>query len=206
MSGTSNNSSFRCYNGCMSQRPRKPCESCGDSATGRRCRACYIGEATTHRWQSCKGCGKHGRWTPSGRCRSCYGLDKRNERERIVRGRPCDDCGAPCRGKWCRLCWKLHAGESRGVDGAVGRASQQRRRARLAEVMSGPIDFNAVIARTDGRCGICGRRVGPTQISFDHIIPLAAAGPHIESNLQLAHLRCNAKRGHRRPAQTRLTL
>lgn len=33
--------------------------------------------------------------------------------------------------------------------------------------------------------------------SLDHVIPLAAGGPHTPENLQLAHLRCNAKKGAR---------
>lgn len=55
------------------------------------------------------------------------------------------------------------------------------------------------LARRDGaQCGICGELVNlelrhpdPESGSVDHIIPVALGGTHNETNLQLAHLRCN---------------
>ncbi|HAM59543.1 MAG TPA: hypothetical protein DCQ64_30695 [Candidatus Rokubacteria bacterium] len=84
--------------------------------------------------------------------------------------------------------------------------ARQRRRARLAGVPQEPIDRDVVYERDNGRCGLCGRRVARTDMSIDHIIPIIAGGPHTYANIQLAHLSCNSRRGHRGPAQMRLTI
>lgn len=55
------------------------------------------------------------------------------------------------------------------------------------------------LARRDGpQCGICGelvdlelRHPDPESGSVDHITPVALGGTHDETNLQLAHLKCN---------------
>ena len=82
--------------------------------------------------------------------------------------------------------------------------NSQARRARLANVPQEPIDRDKIFARDEGKCGICGRRVSRKSFSLDHIVPLVAGGPHVASNLQLAHINCNKRRGHRGPAQLRL--
>lgn len=62
-----------------------------------------------------------------------------------------------------------------------------------------------IIARDRSRCGICGKKVSPQEMSIDHIIPLSAGGTHAAINLQVAHKRCNSRRGAGRiPAQMRL--
>jgi 5-methylcytosine-specific restriction endonuclease McrA len=60
-------------------------------------------------------------------------------------------------------------------------------------------------ARDNGTCGICGGQVtdttGPMRPSIDHKIPLRPdAGPpgeHTLANVQLAHYRCNLRKGNR---------
>lgn len=52
------------------------------------------------------------------------------------------------------------------------------------------IDYDAVVARCGGACGICGLPTGP-KFDFDHIIPVTKDGPHTEANLQVAHPVCN---------------
>ena len=55
------------------------------------------------------------------------------------------------------------------------------------------------LARRDGtKCGICGQEVDLSLAypdlmrgSVDHILPVALGGTHEDTNLQLAHLRCN---------------
>ena len=56
--------------------------------------------------------------------------------------------------------------------------------------------------KTDGRCGICRELIDlalkyphPKSFSIDHIVPRSQNGGHSFSNLQPAHLDCNAKRG-----------
>jgi 5-methylcytosine-specific restriction endonuclease McrA len=61
------------------------------------------------------------------------------------------------------------------------------------------------IGDRDGwRCGICRRRIDktkdwpdPRSASLDHVIPLSEGGPHVRSNVRIAHLDCNMKRGDR---------
>lgn len=75
------------------------------------------------------------------------------------------------------------------------------------QILVGGVDLGAVVRRDQGRCGICHKRVAPSDKSFDHIIPLSKGGMHNEANLQLSHKRCNSRRGAGcLPAQMRLEL
>lgn len=63
----------------------------------------------------------------------------------------------------------------------------------------------AIIARDRSICHICKKRVPPTQITLDHLIPLSRGGSHTADNLAVAHLSCNSRRGAGYlPAQLRL--
>lgn len=54
-----------------------------------------------------------------------------------------------------------------------------------------------------GLCWICGERMAisllaagnPKYASFDHIVPKADGGGNVQSNLRLAHKKCNSARG-----------
>lgn len=86
-------------------------------------------------------------------------------------------------------------------------ASKMLRRARQKGIATERIDFELVKRRDRMQCGICGKRVKPENLSFDHIIPLSKGGPHANWNLQVAHYRCNSARGPgRSPGQLRLAL
>lgn len=74
-----------------------------------------------------------------------------------------------------------------------------QRRALVRGVTVGEVDYEALWT---GRCGICelpmNRELAypdPLSKSVDHIVPLALGGPHEQSNLQYAHLRCNVAKG-----------
>lgn len=64
------------------------------------------------------------------------------------------------------------------------------------------ITLKALIARDKGFCRICGEPIDKNDItnghvgrkypSLDHIIPLSKGGTHTWSNVQLAHMACNA--------------
>ena len=82
----------------------------------------------------------------------------------------------------------------------------RRRRARLAAVEVGKVDFDAISERDGGRCGICGKKVARSDASLDHIVPVSKGGPHVPSNVQLAQLRCNQSRSTKGPGQLRLAL
>src|SRR3989304_4654767 len=71
----------------------------------------------------------------------------------------------------------------------------QRRRARMRHNHAEPVDLLGVARRDRWRCGICKRKVKPADLSFDHIIPVSLGGPHVSTNLRVAHRLCNSRRG-----------
>lgn len=90
-------------------------------------------------------------------------------------------------------------------------------RARLYGVAYTAINKRDVFARDGWRCQLCGhavlrkakrhkvtRRFHPRTASLDHIIPMVKGGPHIESNVQCACLRCNSRKNARRIGQLRI--
>lgn len=72
-----------------------------------------------------------------------------------------------------------------------------KRYAREKGTRTGPIDFDAVLSRAEGLCGICSKPLGAEPMHFDHIVPLSRGGAHVESNLQAAHAFCNRRKGNR---------
>lgn len=93
-------------------------------------------------------------------------------------------------------------------------ACRNRYGMRKAATIAGPVDYAAIIARDGLVCKLCGGLVDPLirwphpmSKSFDHIIPLDKGGAHAEWNLQLAHLRCNSRKGATlKPGQMALPL
>lgn len=80
-----------------------------------------------------------------------------------------------------------------------------RRARKLQAPVVEKIDRAAIIARDRSICHICGMRVAHTDMSLDHLIPLALGGEHSARNLAVAHILCNKKRGKGYlPAQLRL--
>src|SRR5687768_10379368 len=65
-------------------------------------------------------------------------------------------------------------------------------------------ELTAAHRRANGRCKLCGGRVSLTrhhrhQLSptIDHRIPMSKGGSDYRENLQLAHRRCNSRKGDR---------
>lgn len=86
----------------------------------------------------------------------------------------------------------------------VRRDVSSRRRARLRGADVEQIDRPYVFDRDGWRCQLCGKAVPrgkahphPLSASLDHVVPLASGGDHVTSNVQLAHLRCNVRKGAR---------
>lgn len=65
-------------------------------------------------------------------------------------------------------------------------------RSRLPEALR-----RRVIERDENICGLCGDSVDPEDIHIDHILPRSLGGKDVESNLQVAHSRCNIEKGAR---------
>lgn len=61
----------------------------------------------------------------------------------------------------------------------------------------GSIDYHAVIERNGLSCGICGEAVLPSDVHFDHIIPLSKGGAHAAWNVQVTHSWCNLHKSAR---------
>lgn len=83
-----------------------------------------------------------------------------------------------------------------------------RERARKYRVAYEPISRTRVFERDEWRCGICGGTVGPRlqyphdlSPSLDHIVPMSLGGPHLYSNVQCAHLKCNVDKGATLPEE-----
>lgn len=54
-----------------------------------------------------------------------------------------------------------------------------------------------LIARQEGRCGICGRNMADVDVHIDHIIPIShPRGSNAESNLQVVCASCNLAKGN----------
>lgn len=84
------------------------------------------------------------------------------------------------------------------------RAMTIRRRARLAGAVSDLYFPEEIYKRDRGICGICGLFVEQQESSIDHVTPIARGGQNTRSNVQLAHRRCNSKKGTRLPTDPRV--
>lgn len=86
-------------------------------------------------------------------------------------------------------------------------ANNARRNALKYGNVVGKVDYKAIKQRDRMMCGICDKRVTMKDLSFDHIIPLICGGPHTEWNIQVAHRKCNSRKGiGRLPSRIRLEI
>ncbi len=88
------------------------------------------------------------------------------------------------------------------IECAEGNAQYSRRLRRRGAL--GRVDRVAVYERDGWRCQLCRQRVlrgrsvpHPLAPTLDHIYPLALGGSHEMLNVQLAHFRCNSRKGSR---------
>ncbi len=77
-----------------------------------------------------------------------------------------------------------------------------RQRAKKHGTPHESVNRTRVFERDGWMCGICGVEVdreakfpAPLSPSLDHVIPISRGGGHLYSNVQLAHLSCNVKKG-----------
>lgn len=76
-------------------------------------------------------------------------------------------------------------------------AKNARRRAAKAGAMVEKINPMWIYWRDKATCALCSKSVQRADASLDHIVPLSLGGPHMEWNVQLAHLSCNSRKGNR---------
>lgn len=62
------------------------------------------------------------------------------------------------------------------------------------------IGAQAVLYRAQGgKCGVCGNKMSPRDLTIEHVYPLSMGGDPGPGNVVLSHERCNADKGSRAP-------
>lgn len=102
-----------------------------------------------------------------------------------------------------------HDREIRGVTVRVRLPSVLRllRHVRMKRAFSDvPFSRANVYARDDHRCQYCGHRLPPTQLTFDHVLPVARGGQKAWDNIVTCCIPCNRRKGDRTPEEAGLHL
>lgn len=63
-----------------------------------------------------------------------------------------------------------------------------------------------VFARDGGRCQYCGRKLNRAEATYDHVVPRTQGGRTNWTNIVIACLACNQRKGGRTPAQANMRL
>jgi 5-methylcytosine-specific restriction endonuclease McrA len=74
------------------------------------------------------------------------------------------------------------------------REEAARRRALKKLTAVGPVNFERIMRRDAMRCHLCRKPVKRHELHFDHVIPLARGGEHVETNIAVAHGKCNMEK------------
>jgi 5-methylcytosine-specific restriction endonuclease McrA len=69
-----------------------------------------------------------------------------------------------------------------------------------------PFSRANVYARDDHRCQYCGDRFPPSQLTFDHVVPVARGGGKAWDNIVTCCTPCNRRKGDRLPDEVGLKL
>jgi 5-methylcytosine-specific restriction endonuclease McrA len=69
-----------------------------------------------------------------------------------------------------------------------------------------PFSRANVYARDDHRCQYCSRRYSPSQLTFDHVLPVARGGHKGWDNIVTCCTVCNRRKGDRTPEEAGLQL
>lgn len=77
----------------------------------------------------------------------------------------------------------------------LSRAGALKRKALKASTQTEPVDLALVLAEHGLWCHICSDPIEPTDLHFDHVIPLSKGGPHTYDNIRPAHSWCNLRKG-----------
>ncbi|MBF84291.1 MAG: HNH endonuclease [Acidobacteria bacterium] len=69
-----------------------------------------------------------------------------------------------------------------------------------------PFSRANIYARDDHTCQYCGEAPGTTDLTFDHVVPVAQGGRKDWRNIVTCCIACNRKKGGRTPAEARMRL
>lgn len=80
----------------------------------------------------------------------------------------------------------------------------RRRAQRKSATIGRPVILGEIATRDGWRCHLCRKKVNrllewpaPKSPSLDHLVPLSEGGTHDPTNVRLAHLVCNTRKGRR---------
>lgn len=171
-----------------------------------------IGATCPLNWQTCVSCGAErlapGRPTARRRCGSCseqrqkqkrrayYQQEKPKRRayyQQVTKQRK----GFGLRPGRCGRCGLEFIGHG-------GRLYCSDKCGRRARGDMPDISIESLGQRDGWRCHLCGKSVRREEATRDHLLPRSLGGSNRATNLRLAHMMCNAKRGNRGPAQLAL--
>jgi hypothetical protein len=77
---------------------------------------------------------------------------------------------------------------------AIVYAARDRRRAAIGAAVE-RVDYALILAEYGMVCHICtGDIPSRKDLHFDHVIPLARGGPHVQDNIKPSHARCNQRK------------
>ncbi|MBI2193384.1 MAG: HNH endonuclease [Planctomycetes bacterium] len=70
------------------------------------------------------------------------------------------------------------------------------------------VKFNRrnIYARDEGHCQYCGKKFPTSELTLDHVVPRSLGGATTWENIVCACVRCNVKKGGRRPEQAGMRL
>lgn len=74
------------------------------------------------------------------------------------------------------------------------RESEARRRAIVKATRVARVSYERLLATYGMHCYLCDLPIPEGQLSFDHVVPLARGGAHIEDNIRPTHLDCNRRK------------
>lgn len=78
----------------------------------------------------------------------------------------------------------------------LAREYARRRDARKKGNATEKVDLQKVLKTHGMVCHLCGKRIIKKELQFDHLIPIAKGGPHVEWNIAPAHKACNSRKRH----------
>lgn len=128
--------------------------------------------------------------------KQCVGCGNYKERRKFYASQLNDD-GL---NRYCKSCCKVNRAleNVRKRDKKSKISFRQRHRATLLGVAcDNSINLVQVFKRAYGMCALCKKWVQPRHASMDHAFPLGKGGTHTWDNVQLAHLKCNLRKGDR---------